>query len=40
LNILEQTPGPQYYPKERPEVPKQPNYTFGFRRGGNAALKN
>mmetsp|Transcript_39905 Transcript_39905/g.29440 ORF Transcript_39905/g.29440 Transcript_39905/m.29440 type:complete len:91 (+) Transcript_39905:413-685(+) len=40
LNTLEQTPGPQYYPKERPEVPKAPNFTFGYRRGGTGALKN
>ena len=40
LNTLEQTPGPQYFPKERPEVQKQPLYTFGFRRGGGGALKN
>lgn len=40
VNCLEQTPGPQYYPKERPEVVKAPNYTFGFRRGGTGALKN
>ena len=40
LNILEQTPGPQYFPKERPEVKKEPLYTFGYRRGGTGALKN
>jgi len=40
LNTLEQTPGPQYFPKERPENEKAPNYTFGFRRGGAGALKN
>ncbi len=39
-NVLEQTPGPQYYPKEKPEVKKAPNYTFGFRRGGQGGLKN
>lgn len=32
------TPGPQYLPKTRPEVVKQPEYTFGYRRGGG--LKN
>jgi hypothetical protein len=37
---LEQTPGPQYYPKERPEVVKEPVYSFGHRRGGTGALKN
>ena len=40
LNTLEQTPGPQYYPKDRPEFVKNPNFTFGFRRGGTGALKN
>ena len=40
LNTLEHTPGPQYYPKERPEVQKEPSYTFGFRRGGQGGLKN
>lgn len=40
LNTLEQTPGPQYLPKDRPEVKKAPNYTFGYRRGGTGALKN
>lgn len=40
LNSLEQTPGPQYLPKDRPEFVKNPNYTFGFRRGGTEALKN
>lgn len=39
LNTLETTPGPQYMPKERPEVVKAPEFTFGFRRGGGA-LKN
>ena len=38
INSLETTPGPQYLPKERPEVIKQPLYTFGFRRGN--VLKN
>lgn len=40
MNILEQTPGPQYYPKERPEYKSTEKYTFGFRRGGTGALKN
>ena len=40
MNSLEQTPGPQYYPKERPEVPLAAKYTFGFRRGAGGALKN
>lgn len=40
MNILEQTPGPQYYPKERPEVKASEKFTFGFRRGGTGALKN
>ena len=38
LNALETTPGPQYLPKTRPEVVKEPEYTFGYRRGGG--LKN
>eukprot|EP00347_Sterkiella_histriomuscorum_P002257 403368860 len=38
LNNLESSPGPQYYPKDRPEVQQLPKYTFGFRRGN--ALKN
>jgi hypothetical protein len=40
LNTLEQTPGPQYLPKDKPEFVKAPNYTFGYRRGGTGALKN
>ena len=39
-NSLEQNPGPQYYPKEKPEFKKVPHYTFGFKRGGSNALKN
>jgi hypothetical protein len=38
LNALETTPGPQYLPKTKPEVIKEPEYTFGYRRGGG--LKN
>jgi hypothetical protein len=38
INALETTPGPQYLPKTRPEVVKEPEYTFGYRRGGG--LKN
>lgn len=37
-NNLEQTPGPQYLPNDKPEIVKLPKYTFGFRRGGG--LKN
>lgn len=41
LNTLEHTPGPQYFPKEKPETKKEPNYTFGFRRqGAGNPLKN
>ena len=40
LNTLESTPGPQYFPKDKPEFVKEPLYTFGFRRGGTGALKN
>ncbi len=40
LNTLESTPGPQYFPKDKPEFQKQPAFTFGFRRGGTGALKN
>ena len=36
---LEQNPGPQYYPKEKPELRRNAQYTFGYRRG-EAALKN
>jgi len=36
---MEANPGPQYYPKEKPEYKAAPNYTFGYKRGANA-LKN
>jgi len=29
---LEKTPGPQYYPGDRPEKVKPAKYTFGYRR--------
>mgnify|MGYP001046698206 FL=1 len=32
-NNLEQNPGPQYYPKGKPELRKAAEYTFGYRRG-------
>jgi hypothetical protein len=32
-------PGPQYLVNQRPEVRKEPLYTFGFKRG-TAGLKN
>lgn len=32
-------PGPQYLVKDKPETKKDPEYTFGYRRGG-AGLKN
>jgi len=32
-------PGPQYLVKDKPEIRKDPEYTFGHRRGG-AGLKN
>lgn len=35
-NSLEQNPGPQYDPKERPEYKASSKYTFGYRRGDNA----
>ena len=38
-NNLEQVPGPQYYPKEKPELAQAAKYTFGYRRGGGG-LKN
>lgn len=37
MNNLESSPGPQYLPKDKPELANQPKYTFGFRRGN--ALK-
>ena len=36
---LEQNPGPQYLPKERPEFKRAALYSFGFRRG-DGGLKN
>jgi hypothetical protein len=36
LTTVEKTPGPQYMPNDKPEIKKEPKYTFGFRRqGGN-----
>ena len=40
LSSLEQTPGPQYYPKDKPEQKNLPKYTFGYRREGQGGLKN
>ena len=37
-NNLEQNPGPQYFPKEKPVYKITEKYTFGFRRG--QTLKN
>lgn len=37
MSNFESSPGPQYMPKDKPELEKSPNYTFGFRRGN--ALK-
>lgn len=36
---MEQNPGPQYLPKDRPEFRRAALYTFGYRRGGGS-LKN
>jgi hypothetical protein len=36
---LEQNPGPQYLPGDRPEFKRAALYSFGFRRGGGG-LKN
>ena len=38
-NNLEQNPGPQYYPNEKPEIKRAALYTFGYRRG-DGGLKN
>lgn len=38
-NNLEQNPGPQYCPNEKPELKRAALYTFGFRRG-DGGLKN
>ncbi len=38
-NNLEQNPGPQYFPKDKPELARAAQYTFGYRRGGGG-LKN
>ena len=41
LNSLEQNPGPQYYPKDKPEFKNTEKFTFGYRRGGaGGSLKN
>ena len=39
---LEQNPGPQYYPGDRPEFRRAAEYTMGYRRAGgtNDCLKN
>jgi len=36
MQSLEKTPGPQYFPSERPEKKKLPKYTFGHRRDKGA----
>jgi len=38
-NNLEQNPGPQYFPNEKPEIKRAALYTFGYRRG-DGGLKN
>lgn len=40
LNTFEKNPGPQYYPKDRPEKKKAPKFSFGFRRtaGGQGLI--
>lgn len=38
VNNLQQIPGPQYMPKEKPSFNKASEYTFGYRRG--QVLKN
>jgi len=38
-NNLEQNPGPQYFPGDKPELKRAALYTFGFRRG-DGGLKN
>jgi len=41
LSSLEQTPGPQYYPKDKPEVRNTEKFSFGYRReGAGDPLKN
>lgn len=37
LSNFESSPGPQYLPKDKPELENSAKYTFGFRRGN--ALK-
>ena len=39
-NNLEQNPGPQYYPKDKPELARAAKYTFGYRRPGGGGLKD
>ena len=39
-NNLEQNPGPQYYPKDKPELKRAAQYTIGIRREGGGGLKN
>jgi len=38
-NTLEQTPGPQYLPGNKPELAIYPKYTFGYRRGGGLKVQ-
>ena len=39
-NNLEQNPGPQYFPKDKPELVRAAKYTFGYRRPGGGGLKD
>ena len=39
-NNLEQNPGPQYFPKDKPELRRNAQYTFGYRRAAGGGLKN
>jgi len=40
MNSLEQTPGPQYYPKEKPTFKSTEKYSFGFKRDVGGGLIN
>ena len=42
LNTIEKTPGPQYFPHEKPTQDRPPKYSFGFRRDvkGSSVLQN
>lgn len=37
---MDNTPGPQYFPKDKPELRRAAKYTFGYKRNADGGLMN